>query len=1023
MIHIPKIFAKFLILLLLLSGMAGIAGVSWLKSKPRTLPGIDDTLNRVIAQQGWPFAVKFGKARTNWEEWDSPFTLDVRDLVISAGGGEYTISVPRTVVSFRILPLLKGQLKLKDAVLLNPKILWVVPVPEDAKPEIAGLDKTFAAKWKILQRNPLYLASLQNIFEILENPKLMPIQRLEARDLTIEIALLEESRTIERERLTLGLKQTEDGAEFQFGSQQRVNGKLAIFDVQLAKESKESLWAKATVENFSTDFIGAASPELGWYSRLGLAFTGELNAIIDRSGRIEKANFGIAATPNSTLEFSLSGGLQNQATYQDASNIPDVELQLEIQNLPVERIAAYWPYDVGVNARSWVTQNLTQGIVSKATAEIKMPPNFWISGILPVDGIRAEVPFEQLDIRFSPDLPHIKKAKGFAAFTRDTLRVTLDEGMMKGSAIKQGASAFIPNLGGNEVEQMEIKAGAIGPVSDLLSFYDVQQKKLGKKSTFNVKKIKGEAASDFTVNFPLLQELKLTDIIYTVRSEITNFDYADVAPDISLTNAFFTLGYKDKAMNVDGVGKLNGVETKIIYNTSEKEGRTSDSEMTLINSMQAQDLPKLGFPKIEEASGIIAMQYEMREWQGKKNINISLNAQDAAIAYPEVGFNKPIGETLRLQLGLQGEGEATPTLKTFQADGQNIKARGTADFDAAGNFSQIFLNQMRFGENDGQVKISREGERYILQVAAEKLNLAPIIQYYSEKKETEKKDSKTSFTLKGRSKLVMMANGEQFTNVAGDLTCVADKCLSATLNAKSRDNTNLTISLIPSAKENVLSVNAENAGAVLRGLDVIKDIRGGMMTTRAVQDANVPDAPFTGNLTIKDFRIVGTPILARLLTLGSLTGIVDTLNGNGIAFTKLDGRYTYGNKTYQLNDFKLYGSSIGILVNGYANLKDSLIKLSGTLIPAYAINNVIGKVPIVGQLLGDGVFATSFSVDGKLDNPDTKVYPLSTIAPGILSDFMRGLGALPAEKVKQPRSAPPSPSPPTASGKTASGGN
>jgi hypothetical protein len=134
------------------------------------------------------------------------------------------------------------------------------------------------------------------------------------------------------------------------------------------------------------------------------------------------------------------------------------------------------------------------------------------------------------------------------------------------------------------------------------------------------------------------------------------------------------------------------------------------------------------------------------------------------------------------------------------------------------------------------------------------------------------------------------------------------------------------------------------------------------------------------------------------------------LNGNGIAFTKLDGRYTYGAKTYQLNDFKLYGASIGILVNGYANLKDSVIKLSGTLIPAYAINNAIGKVPIVGQLLGDGVFATSFSVDGKLDNPDTKVYPLSTIAPGILSDFMRGLGALPAEKVKQqpPKITPPS---------------
>lgn len=1022
MIHIPKIFAKLLILLLLLSGMVGVAGVSWLKSKPRTLPGMDDTLNSIIAQQGWPFAVKFASARTKWEEWDSPFTLDFWDLTVTGGTGEYSITVPRAVVKFSILPLLQGQLKFRDVILISPKVLWLVPTPEDTKPDVANIQsKSPASHWKILQRQPVYLAALQSIFNVLEKPSLMPIRRLDARDVAVEISLPEETRTITRERITLGLR-NDDGVELQLKTTQRINNQDASFDVLMAKENKDTLLAKASLENFSSDIIGAALPELAWYGRLGLFFTGELNAAIDRSGRVNNANFGIASTPHSTLLFALSGGLQNQSHFQEYTNIPDVEIRFEIQNLPIERIAAYWPYDVGVNARSWVTQNLTQGVANNAVAEIKMPPSFWINGILPVDGIRAEVPFEQLDIRLAPDLPHIKKAKGFVAFTRDTMRVTLDEGLMKESVIKQGASAFIPNLGGAEVEQMEIKGTTVGAVSDLLSFYDVQQKKLGKKSSFNASKIKGEATSDFTVNFPLLQDLKLTDILYTLHSDIRNFDYADVVPNIALTKGLFTLDYKDKTMTVDGVGSLNGVETKINYSTSEKEGRTADAEMTLLNTMQAQDLPKLGFPKIEQASGNIAMQYQMREWQGKRNISINLDAQDAAIAYPSIGFSKPMKEAFNIKLKLQAEGEATPTLKAFQASGANVNAKGTADFDAAGNLNQLFLSDIHFGQNDGQVKISREGERYILQVAADKLNLEPIIQYYSQKKEDGKKDN-TFFTLKGTSKVVLMANGEQFTNVAGDLTCVADKCVSATLNAKSRDNTNLTISLTPSAKENVLSVSAENAGAVLRGLDVIKDIRGGVMTTRAVQDANVPDAPFTGNLIIKDFRIVGTPILARLLTLGSLTGIVDTLNGNGIAFTKLDGRYTYGNKTYQLNDFKLYGSSIGILVNGYANLKDSLIKLSGTLIPAYAINNVIGQVPIVGNLLGDGVFATSFTVDGNLDNPDTKVYPLSTIAPGILSDFMRGLGALPAEKVKQQPPALPSPSPPAVSGKTASGGN
>ncbi len=981
--------------------MAGVAGVSWLKSKPRTISAMDDTLNHIIAQQGWPFAVKFGQAHTNWQEWDSPFTLDLRDLVVTGGHGEYTVSVPRAVVKFRILPLLRGHLKLREVILLQPKLLWVVPIPDETKPEIAaGMEKTYASQWKILQRNPIYLAGLGDIFKLLDKPHLIPIRKLEARDLVIKIALPEETRTITRERVNFALSNNE-GPELQLKTMQHINGQAATFDVLLAKGEKDTLLAKASVDNFSTDLISAASAEFAWYSRLGLFFSGEVNATINRSGRLDDANFGLAATPRSTLQFAISGGMKNQPLYQEFANIPDAEIRLEIQNLPVERIAAYWPYDVGVNARSWVTQNLTKGIATKAVAEITMPPSFWMSGILPVDGILAEVPFEGLDIRMSPDLPHITKAKGMATFTRDTMRVVMDEGLLKGSAITQGSTAFIPNLGGVEMEKMEIKASSKGPVADLLSFYAVQQKKLGKKSAFDGDKIKGDAQSDFTVNFELLQDLKLEDIIYTVHSNIKDFELPDAAPNVSLTKGIFTLDYKDNVMNVDGVGALNGIETKINYMTSDKVGRTLDAEMTLANTMQAADLPKLGFPKLDEASGLVDMQYQMQQAGGTKNIAINLNASDAAIAYPVIGFNKPAKEPLNVKLELEGAGEAAPTLKRFEANGASVKAKGTADFDANGNLNEIFLSDMAFNQNDGQVKITRDGQHYTLQIAAQKLNFEPILRYYSEKKEDANKDDKTSFTLKGTSKQVLMANGEQFTNVAGDLTCAADTCISATLNAKSADNSNLTISLIPSAKENVFSVNAEDAGAVLRGLDVLKDIRGGAMTTRAVQDAGVTDAPFTGNLIIKDFRIVGTPVLARLLTLGSLTGIVDTLNGKGITFTKLDGRYTYGSKTYQLNDFKLYGSSIGILVNGYANLKDSLLKLSGTLIPAYGINSAIGKVPIVGQLLGDGVFATSFSVDGKLDNPDTKVYPLSTIAPGILSDFMRGLGALPAEKVKQ----------------------
>ena len=1004
MYHIPKIFAKSLIILLLFSMMAALAGISWLKAKPRTLPGMDATLNQVIKRQCWPFMVKYAKAHTHWDEWDSPLTLELQGLDVVGNGGSYNLHVPSAVVKFRVLPLLHGQLRFRHVVLTQPTLEWKVE-PADEPKEVTAPETSYAVQWKTIQRSPVYRAALNTIFRLLEEPNQLPMQRLEARDVTINIALPEETRVIKRDRIIVRLRDSGEGSELSFSSSETIRGMPALFSIQVIKDSNDVLWTKANVENFSTDWIKTASPDLAWYSNLGLCFTGEWNGFIARKGRLEQADFTIHSTPRSSLQFALSGSLKNQPLYNDHRNVPDVALHVELQNLPVDRVAAYWPLDIGVNARTWVTQNLTKGMVSTATADIKLTPSFWITGTLSPDSILASIPFERTDVRLAPDLPTITNAKGKTEITRDSLHVAIEEATMKGSTIQPGATLTIPNLGGAEVEQLQIKAKTVGPVGDLLSFYSIQQKKLGKPAAFDESKVKGKATADLTVHFPLLEDLKMADIAYTVQSTITDFNYANIVPNISLADANFKLDYKDNTLRVDGAGALNGIASNITYSTSSKEKRKSDGEITIANTLNAEDLPKLGFPKLPGITGPLSMNYHMTEQPDTRNIVIALNAKDATLFYPAVGFNKPANEALNIVLNLEAKGNADATLKSFQIDGTNLKTQGTSEFDATGNLKEVLFENLAFGKNDAQVKISRNGEKYILQVAAQTLNLEPLIRYYSTKKDDSSSD-KTAFTLKGTSRNVLMVNGETFTNVAGDLTCLAERCVSANLTAKTSDNSNLAVTLIPGAKENVLNINTENAGAVLRGLDIIKDIRGGILTSRAVADAKTPDAPFVGNIIIKDFRIVGTPVLARLLTLGSFGGILDTLNGKGISFAKLDGRYTYGNHTYQLNDFKLYGSALGILTNGYINLKDSNIKLSGTLIPAYSLNSTISEVPIVGNILGKGVLATSFSVEGKLEDPKTQVYPLSTLAPGIIGDFAREIGILPADKVKQPVTPP-----------------
>jgi hypothetical protein len=68
-----------------------------------------------------------------------------------------------------------------------------------------------------------------------------------------------------------------------------------------------------------------------------------------------------------------------------------------------------------------------------------------------------------------------------------------------------------------------------------------------------------------------------------------------------------------------------------------------------------------------------------------------------------------------------------------------------------------------------------------------------------------------------------------------------------------------------------------------------------------------------------------------------------------------------------------------------------LLNLEGTVVPAYALNTAVSKVPLVGAMLtggeGQGVFAANYSVKGTDNNPDVSVNPLSMLTPG----FLRGL--------------------------------
>ena len=82
------------------------------------------------------------------------------------------------------------------------------------------------------------------------------------------------------------------------------------------------------------------------------------------------------------------------------------------------------------------------------------------------------------------------------------------------------------------------------------------------------------------------------------------------------------------------------------------------------------------------------------------------------------------------------------------------------------------------------------------------------------------------------------------------------------------------------------------------------------------------------------------------------------------------------------------------------------LRLRGTFVPLYGLNNMFGKIPIVGLFLGggsnEGLVGINYEASGPPSAPRIAVNPISAVAPGLLRKMIPGPG------MADPNFVPPS---------------
>jgi hypothetical protein len=201
----------------------------------------------------------------------------------------------------------------------------------------------------------------------------------------------------------------------------------------------------------------------------------------------------------------------------------------------------------------------------------------------------------------------------------------------------------------------------------------------------------------------------------------------------------------------------------------------------------------------------------------------------------------------------------------------------------------------------------------------------------------------------------------------------------------------LTVAAAPgydAGNSETLRLQTGDGGTLLRALGAFEDLSGGDLDLTASFGVLVPTQGVT---KITNFRLLNAPALGKILQAVTVLGIPEAASGPGLLFNRMVVPFSIDDQMMTLKEARAYSASLGFTASGTIDLDVGAYDIHGTVVPAYALNALPGKIPLIGRLFspekGGGLFAMRYTMKGPFSDPKVTVNPLSAFTPG----FLRGI--------------------------------
>ncbi len=676
-----------------------------------------------------------------------------------------------------------------------------------------------------------------------------------------------------------------------------------------------------------------------------------------------------------------------------------VQLGLATTAMPASTLKNIWPILIVPEVREWLIERVSGGTLQHLDIAVNAPIHTLARGGPPIPDEGLSVDFSAAGVELHPldELPMVHNADMKGHVSGRTVKVTIGQGGVDtpgGRKLTISDVLFqVPDLVPKPAPA-SVRFRLDGPVPAAAEILQSDRLKDVSGNMIDPATSKGNVAAVITLNMPLKTALTKEDTKYTVNVDLGAVSIDKLAMNQKLEANTLKLVADNQGYRVKGDVKIAGQPASIDYH----KDADGDADIRLAATLDDAARAKLGVDLGPSVSGAIPVKISGKIGGDDSKLGVEADLTAAKIDNILPGWTKIAGKAGRITFNVVHKPQST-RFEDVVIDGSGTSIKGTVEVDQNNDLVSAVFPTFSPSEgdkaslkaeraSDGSLKVTLRGDvfdgRGLIKSA-----LSGSSKSGGNTKSAVKLDN---FDVDAKLGAIAGYYGEALRSVDLKFSRRGGTIRAFSLSGKLGRDTPVTGSLRSRGRgRDLLFVETHDAGALFRFTDTYSKMVGGEMWV-AMDTPTADDTPQEGLLNVTDFTVKGEAALDRVANNGG-----NVNNQKGIAFSRMRTEFTRQTGQLRIKDGVVRGPAIGATIEGDIDYTANQVRMSGTFVPMYGLNNMFGQIPIVGLVLGggsnEGLIGVTYEVVGTPGAPVLRVNPISAMAPGVLRkifDFNTG---------------------------------